>query len=82
MKVNCLSCGHNVDLDEAYAENYEGAVKCYGCNAMLAIKTEQGSLRIVQLCGPLSNAGGDPLADRRIATSLDGARPADADKLQ
>jgi hypothetical protein len=49
---------------------------------MLAIKTEQGSLRIVQLCGPLSNAGGDPLADRRIATGLDGARPADADKLQ
>ena len=52
MKINCLSCGHNVDLDDAYAENYEGAIKCYGCDATLEIKTEQGSLRGVHLCAP------------------------------
>ena len=86
MKINCLSCGHNVDLDEAYAENYEGAVKCYGCDAMLAIKTEQGSLRVVQLCGPRSNLGraidGDPLAERRGEMGLDHAQPDHADKIQ
>lgn len=52
MKINCLSCGHNVDLDEAYTDNYEGAIKCYGCDATLEIKTEQGSLRGVHLCVP------------------------------
>ncbi|MGA7871205.1 MAG: hypothetical protein WCA22_09930 [Candidatus Binatus sp.] len=86
MKINCLSCGHNVDLDEAYAENYEGAVKCYGCDAMLAIKTEQGSLRVVQLCGPRSNRGREiddaPLADHGGGLGLDRARPAPADKIQ
>jgi hypothetical protein len=52
MKINCLSCGHNVDLDDAYTDNYEGAIKCYGCDATLEIKTEQGSLRGVHLCVP------------------------------
>ena len=86
MKVNCLSCGHNVDLDEAYAENYEGAVKCFGCDAMLAIKTEQGSLRVVQLCGPRSNSRraveGDSLAEQPNGLGLDAAPPAHADKIQ
>ena len=43
MKINCLSCGHNVDLDDAY-DNYEGQVKCFACGAILEIKTEEGSL--------------------------------------
>jgi DNA-directed RNA polymerase subunit N (RpoN/RPB10) len=86
MKINCLSCGHNVDLDEAYAENYEGAIKCYACAAVLAIKTEQGSLRVVQLCGPLSNSrralDDDPLAEQPNGLGLDDAPPAHADKFQ
>ncbi len=47
MKVNCLSCGHNVDLDDVY-EDYEGPVKCFACGATLEIKCEQGHLRRVQ----------------------------------
>jgi hypothetical protein len=86
MKINCLSCGHNVDLDEAYAENYEGAIKCWGCDAMLAIKTEQGSLRVVQLCGPLSQSKraftADPLADSDVGPDHDDVRNPHADKLQ
>lgn len=42
MKINCLSCGHTIDLDDNYSD-YEGQVKCYGCNALLEIKLE-GSL--------------------------------------
>jgi ribosomal protein S27E len=39
MKINCLSCGHKVDLGDAY-EEYEGQVKCFACTAILEIKTE------------------------------------------
>lgn len=46
MKINCLSCGHNVNLDEIY-EDYEGQVKCFACNAILEIKIEQGNLKSV-----------------------------------
>jgi len=46
MKINCLSCGHNVDLDDAYGD-YEGQVKCFACGAILKIKTEGGTLKSV-----------------------------------
>ena len=50
MKINCLCCGHKVDLDDAY-DDYEGQVKCYVCSEMLEIKSEEGKLRSVQLLG-------------------------------
>jgi ribosomal protein S27E len=51
MRINCLSCGHKVDLDEAY-DDYEGQVKCWACSAMLDIKTEGGKLRVARLANP------------------------------
>ena len=48
MKVNCLSCGHKVEVDDAY-DNYEGPIKCFTCNAMLEIKTEDGYLKTVKI---------------------------------
>jgi len=54
MKVNCLSCGHKVDLDDAY-DDYEGAVKCFACGAILEIRAEQGSLRAVRQANLLSH---------------------------
>ena len=47
MKVNCLSCGHKVDLDDAY-DDYEGPVKCLACAAILEIRAEQGRLKSVR----------------------------------
>lgn len=47
MKINCLCCGHKVDLDDVY-DDYEGLVKCL-CGTMLEIKTEEGRLRMVKL---------------------------------
>jgi len=44
MKINCLACGYKFELDEAY-DDYEGRVKCYICGALLAIKTEEGSIK-------------------------------------
>jgi hypothetical protein len=48
MKINCLCCGHKVDLDEVY-DDYEGQIKCIACKAMLEIKTEQGKLKSVKI---------------------------------
>ena len=53
MKINCLSCGHNVDLDDAY-DDYEGAVKCFACGAVLNIKTQEGHLKSVSLVTAVS----------------------------
>ena len=47
MKINCLCCGHKVDLDDVY-DDYEGPVKCL-CGTMLEIKTEDGQLKMVRL---------------------------------
>ncbi len=55
MKINCLSCGHNVDVSEAY-DDYTGVIKCFACQALLEIKTENGYLRSVQLANSPSAA--------------------------
>jgi predicted RNA-binding Zn-ribbon protein involved in translation (DUF1610 family) len=44
MKVNCLSCGYSVDVDDSYSD-YEGQFKCIICGAVLKIKTEEGKLK-------------------------------------
>mgnify|MGYP001352828542 CR=1 FL=1 len=50
MKVNCLSCGHKVDLDEAY-DDYHGPVKCLACGATLDIEAQEGKIRLVRIYG-------------------------------
>lgn len=46
MKIICLSCGHKVDLGDAY-DDYAGQIKCATCGAILEIKTEAGGLKAV-----------------------------------
>jgi hypothetical protein len=86
MKINCLSCGHNVDLDDAYGEDYEGAIKCYGCDATLEIKTEHSSVRMVHLRAPHEQpepaADSDLSDDHRGGLESNGARLDHADKIQ
>jgi hypothetical protein len=47
MKLNCLGCGFKLDLDDAY-DDYDGPVKCFACEAILEIRTEQGYIKSVQ----------------------------------
>lgn len=47
MRINCLACGHTVDLSKAY-DDYEGQVKCCVCKAILEIRTEEGSIKGVK----------------------------------
>ena len=46
MKIICLSCGHKVDLGDAY-DDYAGQIKCSTCGAILELKTEAGGLKAV-----------------------------------
>lgn len=44
MKINCIFCGHNFDLNDAY-DDYEGEVKCWICGGILDIKVQEGKLK-------------------------------------
>ena len=46
MKVNCLSCGHALDLRDAY-DDYEGQVRCFICASLLSIRTQDGCVKSV-----------------------------------
>ena len=48
IKVNCLACGHPMELSDAY-ENYEGEVRCWGCRAMIEVTLHEGSLQKMRL---------------------------------
>jgi DNA-directed RNA polymerase subunit N (RpoN/RPB10) len=61
MKVNCLFCGHKVELDDAY-DDYEGPIRCFVCGTQLEIRTEEGNIRSVKLAqavGTIGNANHD-----------------------
>jgi hypothetical protein len=48
MKINCLSCGFQVDLDDDVYPDYEGQIMCYACNGLLEISTIEGKLKSVK----------------------------------
>ncbi|HEY2104742.1 MAG TPA: hypothetical protein VGH29_03095 [Candidatus Binataceae bacterium] len=48
MKVNCLSCGFSVTLDDAY-DDYSGDIKCYACDSMLQVIIEEERIKSVKL---------------------------------
>jgi hypothetical protein len=41
MKINCVSCGYTVYLDDAF-DDFEGPVKCYLRSGLLQIKIVEG----------------------------------------
>lgn len=47
MKIRCVSCGHSISLDDAY-DDFEGQVRCYVCNGLLQIKTEEGMIKVIR----------------------------------
>lgn len=51
MKINCLSCGFRIELDETYSD-YEGPVKCYVCSALLEVKLEECLIKSIKFLEP------------------------------
>ncbi len=56
MKINCLSCGHSLDLDADVYCDYEGQIKCYTCSALLEVKLEEGRIKSVKFLRLTSGA--------------------------
>jgi hypothetical protein len=44
MKIICISCKREVNLDHKVFEDYRGPVKCFSCGSMLEIQTSRGVL--------------------------------------
>ena len=53
MKINCISCEREVNLDHRVFEDYEGPVKCFDCGAMLEIKTTKGVIGSINVLNAL-----------------------------
>ena len=65
MRINCLACGHKVDLDDAY-DDYEGPVKCFACRAILEIRTEQGSIKAVKQVNSVLQPSAEEVFERVV----------------
>jgi transcription elongation factor Elf1 len=50
MRLNCISCGHSMTLDDAY-QDFEGLVKCNICSALLQVKISEAKIKAVNLSG-------------------------------
>ncbi len=42
MKVNCITCGHELNLDHRIFDDYAGPVKCFSCSRIMEVKTARG----------------------------------------
>ncbi len=56
MKINCLSCGHNINLEDATYGEYEGAIKCFACEAILEIKLVEERVKSLRIQEPVGHA--------------------------
>lgn len=44
VKMQCLSCEREINLDHSVFDDYRGSVKCFSCKAMMYVQTEKGAL--------------------------------------
>jgi hypothetical protein len=58
IKLNCISCGHLMELGDAY-EDYQGEVRCWGCQALVDVTLHDGKLQTMKL---ISKSGVPDLA--------------------
>lgn len=50
MKINCMACGHQIDIGDAY-DNYEGPFRCWVCGTLMMVKTHEGDLKKMGING-------------------------------
>lgn len=51
MKVNCTSCGREINLEHKVFHDYVGPVKCFSCGAMMEVKVTDGFLYSINPLG-------------------------------
>jgi len=63
MKINCLSCGHTIDLDEIYSD-YEGQIKCFTCGAILEVKLSDSLIVAVRIFRETGSGNKEAIANK------------------
>jgi len=46
MRIRCMACDAEINLDHVIFHDYEGPVKCFCCETILEVKTSHGVLRM------------------------------------
>jgi hypothetical protein len=67
MKVDCIYCGYEINLDHRIFDDYTGRIKCFSCGAMMEINTKQGLLCSVM---PLEIGEQEIVEERREVATL------------
>jgi len=57
MKIKCICCGRDVNLDHRVFEDYEGPVKCFSCSTMMEMKTIRGYVDSLAIPRRLAQGG-------------------------
>ena len=47
-RLNCVSCGNAISLDENVYADYKGPIKCNACTAISNIHMEEGKLKSME----------------------------------
>jgi hypothetical protein len=80
MKVRCVFCGYEINLDHKVFDDYSGSIRCYCCRAMMELKTAQGLIcSIIQskhLGESISLLVAVPPADTDISSDMSGRESA------
>lgn len=66
MRVKCLSCGYELNLDHGVFNDYTGPVKCFSCGAMMQVKTTEGEIYSIKALTPLGRKRTHPTVEKRI----------------
>ena len=54
MRINCVSGGHEINLNQDLFNDYEGPIKCFICSTMMEITTTQGVINSINLLNILT----------------------------
>lgn len=47
MKINCISCGHQIDVDDDSYARYHGPLRCWVCHAVLSVHIVDGCVESI-----------------------------------
>lgn len=51
MRINCVSCGHQIEVDDDSYAHYSGPLRCWVCHAVLVVRIVDGRVDSASLPG-------------------------------
>lgn len=63
MNIHCISCGHQIKLDDSTYIHYKGPVRCWVCRSVLMVNIVDGCMESVSTVGiPVAWAAPEPVS--------------------